>query len=80
MKVFEQIKLILTDVLDVENIAIDKNTNSYDIDEWDSLAHINIMISISKQFDIKFSVDEIASLHNVGAIVECVERKLENKQ
>ncbi len=80
MKVFEQIKLILTDVLDVENIAIDENTNSYDIDEWDSLAHINIMISISKQFDIKFSVDEIASLHNVGAIVECVERKLENKQ
>ena len=77
MNVFEEIKEILIDVLDAEDLTIDETTNSYDIEDWDSLAHLNIMISISKHFNIKFSVDEIASLHNVGELVKCVESKLD---
>lgn len=76
MNVFEDIKEILIDVFDDEDLDITLDTCADDIEDWDSLAQMNIMVSISKHFKVKFSVEEIASLHNIGDIVEAVKSKL----
>ena len=74
--VFEDIKEILIDIFDDEDLEITLNTCADDIEDWDSLAQMNIMVSISKHFKIKFSVEEIATLHNIGDLVKAVEAKL----
>lgn len=76
MNTFEEIKQIIIDILDDENLDITMETNADNIEDWDSLAQMNIMVSVSKKFKVKFNVEEIASLHNVGDLVKAVEAKL----
>lgn len=76
MNIFEEIKQIIIDILDDDNLDITMETNADDIEDWDSLAQMNIMVSVSKKFKVKFNVEEIASLHNVGDLVKAVEAKL----
>lgn len=76
MNVFEEIKEIMIDIFDDEDLRITMETNADDIEEWDSLAQMNIMVSVSKHFKVKFSVEEIANLHNVGDLVKAVRAKL----
>ena len=58
------------------NLDIVSNTNSTDIDQWDSLNHLNLMSSIEEEFNIKFDFEEIGSLKNIGDIVKIVSEKL----
>ena len=76
MNTFEEIKQIIIDILDDENLDITMETNADNIEDWDSLAQMNIMVSVSKKFKVNFNVEEIASLHNVGDLVKAVEAKL----
>lgn len=76
MNIFEEIKSILIDVFDDDELIITMDTCADDIEDWDSLAQMNIMVSISKHFKVKFSVEEIASLHKVGDLVKAVEEKV----
>ena len=76
MNTFEEIKQIIIDILDDEYLDITMETNADNIEDWDSLAQMNIMVSVSKKFKVKFNVEEIASLHNVGDLVKAVEAKL----
>ena len=69
-------KEIMIDIFDDEDLEITLDTCADDIEDWDSLAQMNIMVSVSKQLKVKFSVEEIASLHNVGDLVKAVEAKL----
>lgn len=76
MNVLEDIQQILRDIFDEEDLVITETTTADDIEDWDSLAQMNIMVSVSKHFRVKFSVEEIAGLHNIGELVKAVESKL----
>ena len=54
--------------------ALTDATNSDDIEDWDSLEQINLLVAIEKQFSIKFSLADVADLENVGAMVDLIER------
>tara|TARA_B100001059_G_scaffold165139_1_gene164743 strand:+ start:2820 stop:3059 length:240 start_codon:yes stop_codon:yes gene_type:complete len=75
-KVFEIIKEICSDIFNIDDIGINLNTNSTDIDQWDSLNHLNLMSSIEEEFNIKFDFEEIGSLKNIGDIVSLIVKKL----
>lgn len=75
-EIFEMVKNILSDVLDVEPEEFTLATCAQDIEEWDSLSHIRLMVGIEKAFKIKFTNSEIESLKNVGELVSLVGRKL----
>lgn len=72
----EQIQIIFRDVLDDEEIVLSEETTAEDVEGWDSLTHIQLIVAIEKQFKIKFTSREILSWKNVGELVACLEAKL----
>jgi acyl carrier protein len=66
---------IFRSVFDDENLIIDANTTAQDIDGWDSLTNIRLMVSIEKTLGLRFSAAEISSLENVGAMASLILKK-----
>jgi len=79
----EQIKTelnkIFCEVFDDENIKIFPEMTANDVDEWDSLNHINIIVAVERKFDIKFTTKEIMTYENVGQFISSLEEKIESK-
>lgn len=69
---------IFRDVLDDDELVISETTTALDVEGWDSLANIRIMVSIEKAFDVRFTAAEISNLKNVGALAELVLKKQAN--
>lgn len=58
------------------NMVLTDEMTASDVPEWDSLTHISLIIEIEDEFNLKFTVDDIADLKNVGEMISMVERKL----
>ena len=65
---------IFRDVFDDDELIIEANTTANDIDGWDSLTHIRLVITIEKAFDLRFTAAEVSELENVGEMVELIVR------
>ena len=71
----QQLVPIFQDVLDDDSLAIDATTTAQDVDGWDSLAHIRLVVSIEKAFSLRFSAAEISELQNVGDMAALIVKK-----
>ena len=67
---------IFNDVLDLDNIQLLESTSANDLEEWDSLSHIQLVVAIEKKFQIKFKSSEIITWKNVGSIVDSIQERL----
>lgn len=67
-----KIQDIFRDLLDDESILLTYDTTAKDVDGWDSLTHIQLIVAIEKSFKIKFSTREILSWKNVGEMIDCI--------
>ena len=65
---------IFRDVFDDDELVVEAKTTANDIDGWDSLTHIRLVISIEKAFDLRFTAAEISDLENVGEMAELIVR------
>ncbi len=74
--VFYGVQEIFRDIFDEDDLNISNSTNSDEIEDWDSLNHINLVSAIEKEFKIKFTLSELVSLKDVGAMVELMVNKL----
>ena len=77
--IFNKVQGIFSDVFDDENLEINNSTNSEDVEEWDSLNHIQLVLSIEKTLNVRFKTGEIQSLKNVGEMVNLLEEKINDK-
>jgi acyl carrier protein len=75
-EVIDQMTTIFRDVLDEDNIKLQDATTANDIEEWDSLSHIQLVVAIEKHFKIRFTTAEITSYKNVGEMAEGIAAKL----
>lgn len=71
-EIFEQLNEIFEDVIDEGPVKLTKTTRSGDIEGWDSLTHIQLIVAIEKAMNIKFTSEEIISWKNVGEMVDCI--------
>ncbi|KAA6323556.1 Acyl carrier protein [termite gut metagenome] len=71
-----QVQNIFRDILDNESIELTGETTANDVDEWDSLSHIQLIVAIEKQFKIKFTSREILSWKNVGEMIDSMAVKI----
>ena len=74
-QILAEVQEIFQDVLDNEDIELAAETVADDIDEWDSLTHIQLIVAIEKHFKIKFTSKEILSWKNVGEMIDCIATK-----
>jgi acyl carrier protein len=77
--ILEELQPLFRDILDQPNLRITRESNSSNVEGWDSLAHINLVTAIEQEYDIKFSIDELLELKNVGEMVDLMEIKLATK-
>jgi acyl carrier protein len=78
--ILEQLTEIFRQIFDNDSIVLTPETTAGDIGEWDSFNHINIIIAVETHFGIKFQTAETEELHNVGSLIELIERKIEAKK
>lgn len=72
----EEVQEIMVDVFDLDDLQIDETTTAEDIEEWDSLSHIRLIVAVERKFGIKFKNSEIEGLMNVGGFVSMIETKI----
>lgn len=75
-EVFNQVQDIFRDIFDDQTLAIENSTSSEDIEDWDSMNHINLVSAIEKQFSIRFPLGELQRLNDVGALLDLIMQKL----
>ena len=74
----EQTTSVFRDVLENDGIVLQETTTADDIEEWDSLSHIQLIVALEKHFKIRFSTSEITSYKNVGEMLNGIQKKLSN--
>ena len=77
-QILNEINNIFKDVLDNDQVTVNPKTTSDDIDEWDSLTHIQLIVAIEKKFKLKFSSIEISNWKDVREMIISIENKLNN--
>jgi acyl carrier protein len=75
-EILEQLHGIFADALDGDGISLTNETTAADVDGWDSLTHIQLVVEIEKHFKIRFTSQEIQRWKNVGELVESIHKKL----
>jgi len=76
----EKLNTIFCTVFDDEDIVIAPETTANDIDGWDSLSHVNLIVAVEAGFAIRFSHKEVLSFKNVGDLLACIDTKVSQGQ
>jgi acyl carrier protein len=74
-QVFARLTEIFQDVFDEDDLQLTPELSAKDVDGWDSLAHIRLILTVEKAFKIKFSTSEIGKLENVGDLVTLIKAR-----
>lgn len=75
-EIYAKLTEIFRDIFDDSSIVLAPEMTAADVRDWDSFNHINLIVSIQAEFRIKFEIAELEAMHNVGALVERIEKKL----
>lgn len=70
----------MVDVFDDDDLVITPETTADDVEEWDSLSHIRLIVAVERAFGIKFANAEIESLENVGDLIDAIDKKTGSTQ
>ncbi len=74
--IIQDLQPIFRDVLDQPELKLTAASNASNVEDWDSLAHVNLVVAIEKQYKIKFALGELQDLKNVGDMAELIQKKL----
>jgi acyl carrier protein len=75
-QIYIRLAEIFRDVFDEDSIELTPELSAKDVDGWDSLTHIRLILTIEKAFKIKFSTSEIGKLENVGDLVALIQTRI----
>jgi acyl carrier protein len=75
-QIYQRLTEIFQDVFDEDSIEVTPKLSADDVDGWDSLTHIRLILTIEKAFKVKFSTSEIGKLENVGDLVALIQGKV----
>jgi len=71
-----QIQEIFQDIFDDPSLIITRDSNASTVEDWDSLAHVNLVTAIEKKYRIRFALGELQELKNVGDMIDLIQEKL----
>lgn len=76
-EVFEGLNEVFRDIFDDEGIVVTDETTADDIEDWDSLEHINLIVAVEDHFDMKFNMGEVSTMKNVGEMADIILSRVE---
>ncbi len=76
----QDLQIIFSDVLDLPDLCLTAESNASNVEGWDSLAHINLVVAIEKRYNIKFALAELRDLNNVGEMADLIIKKTSSQQ
>ncbi len=71
-EIYKNLDEVFQDVFDDESIHVTDETTADDIEDWDSLEHINLVVAIENKFGMKFNMSEVTTMKNVGEMVDII--------
>ena len=74
-KIRERLNGVFRDVFDDDSICINENTTSEDIEDWDSLEHINLIAAVEDEFKMRFKMKEVSGMKNVGEMMAIISER-----
>jgi acyl carrier protein len=74
-QIYERLTEIFRDIFDDDSISVTPELSAKDVDGWDSLTHIRLMLTVEKAFKIKFSTSEIGALKEVSDLVTLIKAR-----
>ncbi len=74
--VMDKLTRIVRMVFEDDEITIDRETTAHDVDGWDSLSHVNLIVAVENSFGVRFSQKELLTFKNVGDLLDSIERKI----
>ena len=72
--ILAEVQEIFRDNFDDDSLVIGPTTCADDIEDWDSLEQINLLTAIERRFGIKFKLEDVRGLQNVGDLLDLVQR------
>lgn len=74
-EIIERLTEIFRDVFDDESIVITPSTTSADIEDWDSIEHINLVGAVEDEFGFRFRMKEVSGMKNVGEMIDIISER-----
>lgn len=74
-EIIKRLNEVFRDVFDDEDIVVDAETTADDIEDWDSIEHINLISAVEGEFKIRFTMGEVSGMKNVGEMIEIIAQR-----
>ena len=71
-EIYNRLNAVFREVFDDESITVSENTTAADIEDWDSLTHIQLIAAVEDEFGVKFTMKQVASMKNVGEMAQII--------
>ncbi len=71
-----ELEPVFREVFDDPSITLSRDTTANDVEGWDSLTHVNLVMALELRFGIRFALGELQSLRNVGEMADVINRKV----
>jgi acyl carrier protein len=80
MDTLTQLQDVFRRIFDDESLTITRATTAQDVEAWDSVQNVTLMLEVESEFKVRFSTSEMAYLKNVGDLVDLIEKKQQKKK
>lgn len=76
MNVRQRLQQVMRELFDDDDLEIRDDLTAEEVPDWDSLAHVRLIVAVEKEFGVRFSSGEVGDIEDVGALVRLIEGKL----
>lgn len=73
--IMKRLTEVFRDVFDDDSIVINESTTSADIEDWDSIEHINLIDAVEDEFGLRFKMKEVSGMKNVGEMIDIISQR-----
>ena len=74
--IFETFTDVLMEVMDIDDVELDDNSTAEDVEEWDSLSNVRLIVAVERTFNVRFSNSEIEKFERVGDLIDSISKKM----
>lgn len=75
-EIYSQLTSVFQDIFDNESLKLDEHTVLSELQDWDSLEFINIVVAVMETFKIKFNIEDLKNIKNVGQLVDIIDKRI----